>query len=60
VLFVLQSHEGAIDAVLEAPDGMWKSAGDGLYMLSLGDDQKSPMATRLIKAYQDKGYIPRD
>jgi hypothetical protein len=60
LLFVLQSREGAVDAVLDAPKGTWKAAADGLYMLSLGDGQKSPMATRLIQAFQEKGYIPRD
>ncbi len=44
-LFVLQSREGAIDAVLDAPDGTWKSAADRLYMLSL-DVQQSPMTAR--------------
>jgi hypothetical protein len=59
VLFVLQSREGAIDAVLDAPDGTWKSAADRLYMLSLNVEQ-SPMAAKLIRAYQERGYIPRD
>ena len=59
VLFVLQSRERAIDAVRNAPDGTWKNATDGLYMLSLNVKQ-SPKAERLIKAFQERGYIPRD
>jgi hypothetical protein len=59
MLFVLQSREGAIDAVLQVSEGSWKGAADRLYMLSL-DVKQSPMAARLIKEFQERGYVPRD
>jgi hypothetical protein len=40
-----------MDAVLEGPEGS--------YLLSL-DGNQSPMAAKLIKAYQEKGYVPKN
>jgi len=60
LLFVLQSREGALEAVLEAPETLWKNAAPKLQMLSLGEVEKSPTAAKLIEEFQKQGYIPRD
>jgi len=60
LLFVLQSREGALEAVLEAPETLWKNSAPKLQMLSMGDAQKSPTAAMLIEEFQKQGYIPRE
>jgi len=60
LLFVLQSREGALEAILEAPEALWKSAAPKLQMLAMGEAQKSPTAAMLIEEFQKEGYIPRE
>jgi len=60
LLFVVQSREGALEAILDGPEIVLKNAAPGLHMLSVGEVEKSPGAIKLIEEFQKAGLIPRD
>jgi hypothetical protein len=57
---MVQSREGALEAILDGPDVVLRNAAPKLHMLSLGEVEKSPAAVKLIEEFQEAGLIPRD
>ncbi len=60
LLFMVQSRQGALEAILDGPEVVLKNAAPKLLMLSLGEVEKSPMAVKLIEEFQEAGLIPRN
>jgi hypothetical protein len=57
---MVQSREGALEAILDGPDVVLRNAAPKLHMLSLGEIEKSPAAVELIEEFQKAGLIPPD
>jgi hypothetical protein len=60
LLFMVQSRQDALEAILDGPEVVLKNAAPKLLMLSLGEVEKSPMAVKLIEEFQEAGLIPRN
>jgi hypothetical protein len=60
VMFVLQSREGALDAVLDGPVSTLRNAAKTLKVIAMAEGKKSAATLRLISGLQNAGLLPRE